>query len=248
MKPSRFAVLLQSKQRLNLDNVYGEEDVVEVPVSKDGVELLAGIRQDGESAMAMIAFNDYVRMGPGRSQAGLRRKYMSMIDDADPSSSSKVPTVSLNTLRNWSSDYGWAARAELYDASFDRSKTDTALEVLGIGLSLAHNRILALKRLASKLESDIESRLWTKDVKSLSKDDYVELLRLNGKLLREYRGVLDDIAKETGGRVRSVELSGANGGPIGIDFGDAARNALVSRLLQDASSLDEEATPGGNDD
>ena len=198
--------------------------------------------------MYTIACNDYLRMGPARSQACLLRRYKSTVAHNGEASDSIVPTLKIQSLRHWSSDHGWAARAEVYDAGLEVSKTDAAAEVLGLGLSLAHNRIRTLKRLAGKLEADLESRLWTKDYRGVTKTQYKEIIRLNASLLREFRGVLDDIAKETGGRVKGIEVTGADGGPIELELGSAVRNALVSRLLQGAPPVGQESPAGGTDD
>ena len=67
MKRSRFA------KQFN-----GEPEAVALP---ETLELLSGERCLGESIKAMIACNDYLRMGPARSQAGLLRRYKRMTHD-----------------------------------------------------------------------------------------------------------------------------------------------------------------------
>jgi hypothetical protein len=44
----------------------------------------------------------------------------------------------------------------------------------------------------------------------------VDIERFNAPLISEYRGILDDIARETGGRrsQSAVELTGPGGGPV----------------------------------
>ena len=48
------------------------------------LEPLYGQRQKGESDNAVIACNDYLRMGPGRSLAKLLGRYQNAIENSSP--------------------------------------------------------------------------------------------------------------------------------------------------------------------
>ncbi len=227
MKRSRFSESMSSRRPAPVT----AKVVVVVPRPKDTLELLVGERRDRETSAAVIAFNDYARMGLARSHPGLMRKYISMQSEGLESG---VPTTSIQVLRNWSSDFGWAARCETYDAAQEVSKDIAAAEVLSKGLSLSHNRVIKLKQLAAILEHELAGKLWTRDVKMIGFGKYsetVEMKKLNSPLLTEYRKVLDDIAKEVGGRRKGLEISGPDGGPIDLDFGIAARDKLVGGLI-----------------
>ncbi len=174
------------------------------------VELLAGEKQPHESLRAMQACNDYLRMGPGRSLAGLRRRYLEMPQNT-------APTRSSTTLSKWSQAYGWPQRAETYDAKLEEEKNARAREIMETGLAAAHERVLTLKHLAAFLESQLYMQgpnneyknVWLKHVKQIGYGDTaerVDLERFNAALIDQFRGVLDDLAKETGGRVRKGEL------------------------------------------
>jgi len=76
--------------------------------------------------------------------------------------------------------------------------------------------------LAALMEKDIMGGfLWTDDVKGVGSGDVAEVIDyevFNAAEVIQYRGVLDDIAKETGGRAIRNEHTGADGGAIVIDI------------------------------
>lgn len=90
------------------------------------------------------------------------------------------------------------------------------------GLSLDFERIQKLQKLAAFLEGQIYElsasdydgsqtflNVWVTDVKGIGKgDDFerVEIERFNAALFEQYRKTLDDIAQETGGRVKQVKV------------------------------------------
>lgn len=217
------------------------------------VELIAGEKARGESKKAVIACNDYLRMGPGRSLRLLLAEY-------DKNARSITPTRSLGTLGKWSTDYGWQARADHYDAAIEADKQAAEKErqraiaerrkaIMEDGAALDFERVAKLKRLADFLEQQIyyeppsgdeAARLigvldemseddslsdiarivmskldpndpkakypnvWARDVKALAGGRTVDVVRFNPAILSEFRAVIDDIAKETGGRRQRV--------------------------------------------
>lgn len=86
------------------------------------------------------------------------------------------------------------------------------------GYALKETRVAKLSILAALLEKDLFGGfIWTDQVKGVGSGDIAEIVdyeEFNGAEISAYRGVLDDIAKETGGRVQKQELTGANGGPM----------------------------------
>lgn len=168
------------------------------------VELLAGSRQKRETTKAVQACNDWIRLGPGRSLPDLLEKYTALNQD-------EPPTLSLATLKHWSSVYDWQKRAEAYDAEIERQKNEYRQQVLQTGLALDYERVIKLKRLADFLISQIYERdengayhnVWLPDVKQIGSGDQaerVDIERFNAPIIDQFRGVLDDLAKETGGR------------------------------------------------
>lgn len=166
------------------------------------VELLAGKRQPRESHIAVQACNDFLRLGPGRSLPDLLARYTAN-DQESP------PTASMGTLKQWSARFDWQARAALYDAGIER-ETNQVVErrrraVMEEGLGLNEERVKSLKSLAALLNDylDEEERIWLPDVKQIGSGpsaERVDIVRFNAALIEQYRGVLGDLAAETGGR------------------------------------------------
>lgn len=170
----------------------------------ESLKPLALERQPGESDKAVQACNDWLRLGPGRTIPLLLEKFKNIQDYS-------VPTLSRGTLEQWANKFKWAERAAAYDAPQEEIKNAARDEVFKTGLSLDYERVRSLKRLAADLEAQIYEtdeegnrlRLWVRDVKQIGSGEaaqVVELERFNSSLLSEFRGTLDDIAKETGGR------------------------------------------------
>lgn len=177
------------------------------------LELLAGVRRNKESDKAVQACNDWLRLGSGRTLPKLLEKY-SLIQDN--------PTNSYDTLAAWSSRYNWSERASEYDAQWEERKNAEREASLNYGLALDYERVERLKRLADFLEGQIYEQgeagiyhnVWLPDVKQIGRGDdaeRVDIERFNGSLISEYRSVLDDLAKEVGGRIKKSELSGKDG-------------------------------------
>lgn len=187
----------------------------------DQIQPLAGQRaESGESDNAVIACNDWLRMGPGRSLPALVEKYTAEHYGAPP-------TTKLNTLKRWSSDHDWAARATAFDANYEQIKSEQRARVMNYGAALDFERVTRLKHLADFLEAQIYERddegrhcnIWVKDVKQIGSGDdaySVDIFRFNGGLLSEYRNTLNDIAKEVGGRTQKVQHSGDENNPLQI--------------------------------
>lgn len=93
-------------------------------------------------------------------------------------------------------------------------------DALKNGLALKEERVKRLTLLAAMMEEDIFGGvLWTNDLKSIGSGDQqqvVEFEEFNLAEVQQYRGVIDDIAKEVGGRVQRQEHTGAEGGAIEI--------------------------------
>lgn len=184
------------------------------------VELLNGVRQDGETDVAVTACNDWLRMGSGRSIPALIHNYTQL---SAFQRGYKPPSTSYDTLRHWSSDFDWPARARAFDANYEALKTAEAEAVQNYGLSLQHERLRELYQLAALLRGQIYelsephpitgrvsfSNLWVADVKAIGSGEFaerVDIERFNSALIEQYRKVLEDIAKEVGGRVQKQDI------------------------------------------
>lgn len=200
--------------------------------------LLAGQRIEGETLKAIRACNDYLRMGPGRSLQKLRQIYAK-------STLEIPPTIHLRTLQDWSARFEWQLRVASYDAAAEEQKTALAQDAMQTGLAATYERVLVLKKLAATLSTEIwqgdgslvPGKVWLKDAKQIGAGplaERVDLIRFNAPLIEQFRGVLDDLARETGGRKQQLEHSGPGGGPIktqDVGLTDEERLARIALLL-----------------
>jgi hypothetical protein len=201
-------------------------------------------QRDDEPRRAHAAMLDYCRMGPGRSLASLCERYQS----GAKTGPEKPPTTRLNTLKEWSAKYAWQMRCAAYDAVVEAEKeakiAARRAKAMEEGLALDYERVHLLKRLARTLAGEVfvEDRRWLADVKQIGAGEFaerVDIVRFNSALVNELRGVLDDLAKETGGRKHKLvsEVSGPDGGPIqhenvGIELPIERASALVTALFE----------------
>lgn len=85
------------------------------------------------------------------------------------------------------------------------------------GYAVKGHRVYKLSLLAALLENDLlNGLLWTDDVKGVGAGAVAEVVdfeQFNKAEVDAYRGVLDDIAKEIGGRTSSVDLT-SGGAPL----------------------------------
>jgi hypothetical protein len=179
---------------------------------------LSGQLQKGETDKSVQACNDWLRLGVGRSLPKLLENYAN-------SNQKSPPTSSLGTLKQWSLKFKWTERATKFDAEWEERKNAERQAELDYGLALDYERVNKLKRLADFLEGQLFEvgengdyhNVWLPDVKQIGSGEYaerVDIERFNSSLVSEYRSVLDDIAKEVGGRVKKQEHSGPGGKPI----------------------------------
>jgi hypothetical protein len=179
------------------------------------IELIAGSRQSNETDVSVTACNDWLRMGSGRSLAGLIHYYQ---QSSTFQRGFKPPTTSYATLRTWSSNYDWSVRASEYDASWEDRKNAEREAVLSYGLALDYERLRALYTLEAFLRGQLYERskkgiyynVWLPDVKGIRDGDeskLVDIERFNAPLIEQYRKTLEDIAKEVGGRVSKTDVT-----------------------------------------
>ena len=90
-------------------------------------------------------------------------------------------------------------------------------DALSTGYALREHRVKKLQQLAALLERDLFGGfLWTENAKGVGSGaiaDIYEYEEFNKAEVEAYRGVIDDIAKETGGRVQKQDITSA-GQPI----------------------------------
>lgn len=166
------------------------------------VVLLAGTAAKGESNQAIIACNDYLRMGIGRSLAKLIARYRVATE--------AIPTKRIATLKTWSVVYDWQERAADYDKAIDEEKTARVearrKAIMDAGLALDYERVNELNELYERLKLElVKNGLYYTDIKLAANGDRVAVEVFNKALIESLRAVLDDFAKETGGRKQKSE-------------------------------------------
>lgn len=94
---------------------------------------------------------------------------------------------------------------------FDALSRASELAALSRGLALKEVRVARLQALAALMERDLFGGfLWVENVKSVGSGPSQELVdyeEFNSSEVKEYRGVLDDIAKEMGHRKQVVDFN-----------------------------------------
>ena len=142
-------------------------------------------------------FTEFRLLGPRRSLRRFYRKKRELEGKPDIPSYQGAPTSWSFAARDWH----WHARAKAWDDMVQQRQEEEVEEVLNSGLSLAHERIRKLTAVAQKLEEYILAP---------------ETKRISPYILEQYRGLLDDIAKEKGERIKETRITGAKGGPVQI--------------------------------
>lgn len=91
---------------------------------------------------------------------------------------------------------------------------------LTTGLAIKENRVAALQRLAQLMGKDLFGGfLWTEETKGVGSGPAAEIIdydEFNAAEVAQFRGVLDDIAKEMGARVTVAKLQGDEEKPLVI--------------------------------
>lgn len=178
-----------------------------------------------ETNRSKQAFEDYFALGPGRSLSALVESYRKRTKPAPP-------TRQLTTLKVWSTQFGWQARIAEREAEIAKqAKQALASEkakVLQSGYALFFKRIETLNRLAELLWEEVNTtdKRWLPDVKQIGAGESaerVDIVRFNAPLIEQLRGALNDLAAEMGERVKGIEVSGKDGGPIQMQDLEAVR-------------------------
>lgn len=143
-------------------------------------------------------FDLYRLLGPTRALRVAYRRYRELRGMKDLRVGSGIPPEWAHTAKQWL----WKERAELWDAHCRMEQERITEEVMNEGLALSYQRVEHLKRLAAKIEATLL------DPKRNSLSPY---------MIEQYRGILDDIAREKGERQREMRWTGPGGGPVQIE-------------------------------
>jgi hypothetical protein len=135
-----------------------------------------------------------------------------------------VPTQNFNTIGRWSSRNDWVDRASAYDEEVQKMLAEEEERALKEGLASVGRRIIKLTEIAEQLEDELEDgMLWLERVKGIGSGqdgtfERVEELQFNAQLIKQLRGVYDDIAKELGQRATNVDVTSNGERLTGMDI------------------------------
>jgi len=128
-------------------------------------------------------------------------------------------------------DYYRKTRATDYKALSAISEKTAITE----GFAIKEHRVYKLSLLAALLEKDLFGGiLWTNEVKGIGGAENFEVIeyeQFNKAEVDAYRGVLDDIAAETGGRIKNVDVK-SNGQEIGRKVTDEQFDTAIQGLIK----------------
>ena len=135
-----------------------------------------------ETNKARQGFEDYYQMGPGRSLRKLHAQYQKHPDTR--------PVKLVSTIKIWSSVHGWQERVRQRDQEIaDAAMAQIIETATNTGYAVFQKRIYDLGVLADRMFG-------------LLRDGWLE-----PKTVHEFRGLLADIAAETGGRERKHAIT-----------------------------------------
>lgn len=105
--------------------------------------------------------------------------------------------------------------------SFAEKKSKGDDSALTKGFAVREKRIEALNNLATILLTELteQKKLWLKNRKSIGSGLFAEVITyrtFNESEVRQFRGLLDDLAKEMGERATNVNVGGQNYNPLEI--------------------------------
>ncbi|RYX84187.1 hypothetical protein EON83_10855 [bacterium] len=208
------------------------------------LELLSGRPLEGESNPAISACNDFLGMGIGRSLGGLLRIYIAPRPKNPPKPTgthretdssafvgvvSRVPpTQSLDTLKEWSTKYGWGERAALFDLAWEEEKEARRRAVFEDGYGLDFERAQGLKDLAALLKAQIFETS-TPYGQSDDEDDEDPFCSIPGSRARQYHNVWVADVKSIGSGefAERVDLEKFNGAIL------SEYRALLTEIAQE---------------
>lgn len=99
----------------------------------------------------------------------------------------------------------WARKTA--DINFQKYREELIAESAKSGYRTWEARVLELEATIELLKRDVfGGRHWCRDVKEVA-GEIVRVERFNEGLIKQWRGLFDDVARETGGRASKVDIS-----------------------------------------
>jgi hypothetical protein len=137
---------------------------------------------------------------------------------------------------------------EKHSIDIEKLRETAEFEALNEGLAKSSERVSLLKRIADRLVGDLfdDDLFWTDEVKGVGSGNIAQIVdyeEFNASEIRELRGVLDDIAKEVGGRVQKVDakVETNNTNEVDDDKFDRAISSLADAVREGISGKSSES-------
>jgi len=152
-----------------------------------------------ESPRANSALRDYLQSAAPRSLDALLAGYLH---------AAHAPARSLKTLKAWAVRFEWQARAAFHDQlqvqNAERAEAERLTLSMHSGMAVPAERVESLKQLYDDLLDYQKSllKIWRMDLEPVEAEPGARprVPRFSTALIIQLRGILDDLARETGGR------------------------------------------------
>lgn len=173
-------------------------------------ETIEKLKIRGETGKAKRAFLDYVGLGPNRTLKMLLEQYRNpeLYTQDNYRDKNAPPTRQLATLKNWSSAYNWVERSGTVtdkQAEIILHEQEIALaEAMKHTYASVAKRIEALNDIAEQLVEHIQDQGVTRVVLKVAKGRIAEEVQVDVLAINALRGILEDLARETGGRAKNI--------------------------------------------
>ena len=195
---------------------------------------------------AELALNDFLQLGSGRSLEKLLARYQAV--------GSAAPTRRAQTLRDWALRFDWSGRAEYHDelqrSSSQRAESERQAQVLHAGLAVCTERVENLKLLYEQLNEYLRQAwpVWLTDLQNASLEGAVtersRAPRFNTSVIIQMRGIMEDLARETGGRLPRAQ-GGGQPEPEPDDNSFPDLRSLSAQQLEALDTILQQAKPLG---
>lgn len=177
-------------------------------------------RLRGETARAKKAFLDYLQLGPARSIRQLVEMYRDPdIYNQEPGNPDSPPTRQAKRIQLWSAAFNWQSRVnKVRDDQINKmleEQNKHLAESLQFKYASVANRIDVLNEMAELLVDHARAtNLQTKIIKQVGSGKNVKMVeevQTDALTITAIRGLLSDLAAETGARVKTMKVRTPDG-------------------------------------
>jgi len=159
-------------------------------------------KQPAEPDEWFIRFTTFLHLGTNRSYIDAYRQHVKVSRSRKGTKPNHISPQWHKAIHEWD----WEKRAQEYDKHLNKLRIQEEEEqrrqqIMNTSYARTELRVLALMGFAKDLSDALKREK-----------------KFNPAMMAQWRGLLDDIAKETGGRVRKNEVTGANGGPLEVQL------------------------------